>query len=637
MFFDFVNDGRHVTLSATEVPSQNILGEFELNMSGLEEFDLVATPIHEYSGPSIGSTVLTPVAPPRALGSWARPSDAEYTEGRQIARRLAARGASSAVPQPLMEEASRASISLVPAWQSLESWREGPTAEALPEPQALRESILVLGSAPVGATDPFATAEDVTLAQDLALLPRYAWQTSLQSPPSVREEARPTTEHQPLMEERRTLAQYLGSAPVGALVTTVANPYGTAEDAAFAHDIAILRNIGPTGVLRPSHKEWRRSAVVRQFYMYWCCVRCRVTNRNDESFCHACHDAKDAIVGSTSSAEHASLLANTQGSSYGRALQCLKDRDQRVALGAPVEMGAPGYVASIRALVASINVRSDATRVERTVDEHVSSFDGYLALKTSGRLRFWTADDVQKFMRSGEIEAMIAEYVTDWGRATLLPDGVLVQAIPKGGWWWRTLGQVTEHHVLLVRSIIAGSVQGGPMSGGDSEALRRAILEDATFDVLTYARVAAVAASLFAHMAVRERANQGRAARAGGPCAARVADYASNGLRMPRTIVAHLAYYACSLGTSQRLSVIERCRVADRRPSAFALQRALDERGVHHILIHFDKLGEVWLPEARLVNLDTGKAVLKGLDDLVPPHPPSEKRGSRCGFLLRGV
>ena len=43
-------------------------GYFELNMSGLQEFDLVATPIHEYYGPSIGSTVLTPVAPPRALG-----------------------------------------------------------------------------------------------------------------------------------------------------------------------------------------------------------------------------------------------------------------------------------------------------------------------------------------------------------------------------------------------------------------------------------------------------------------------------------------------------------------------------------------------------------------------------------------
>ena len=82
--------------------------------------------------------------------------------------------------------------------------------------------------------------------------------------------------------------------------------------------------------------------------------------RGDKAFCHKCHDAKDAIVGSTSAAKHASLLANMQGSSYGRALQCLKDRDQRVALGAPVEMGAPGYVemgepgyvTSIRALVA---------------------------------------------------------------------------------------------------------------------------------------------------------------------------------------------------------------------------------------------------------------------------------------------
>ena len=136
-------------------------------------------------------------------------------------------------------------------------------------------------------------------------------------------------------------------------------------------------------------------------------------------------------MGTTSAAEHASLLANTQGTSYGRALQCLKDRDQRVALGAPVEIGAPGYGASIRALVMSVNVRSDATRVERAVDTHVSSFDGYLALKTSGRLRFWTADDVQKLMRSGEIEAMIAEYVTEWGRTRLLPNGVLVQALPK--------------------------------------------------------------------------------------------------------------------------------------------------------------------------------------------------------------
>ena len=73
----------------------------------------------------------------------------------------------------------------------------------------------------------------------------------------------------------------------------------------------------------------------------------------------------------------------------------------------------------------SISVRTDTTRVERAVDENVSSFDGYLALKTSGRLRFWTADDVQKLMRSGELEAIIAEYVTEWGRTRLLQNGVL--------------------------------------------------------------------------------------------------------------------------------------------------------------------------------------------------------------------
>ena len=230
----FVNDGKHVTLSGAKSPKVWVT----LAMSGIDEdFDLFATPIHEYCRPSIASGI-TPVAPPRASGSWARPSDAEYSQGRLIARRLHARGAPSSVPQSLMEEASRAQMSLVPARQcSLESVREGPTTQAFPEPQALRASRLVLGSAPVGATDQFATAENVSLAQDLALLPRYAWQTSLQSPPSVREEPRPTMEPQPLMEDRQTLAQYLGSAPVGALATTVANPYGTAADAALAHGV----------------------------------------------------------------------------------------------------------------------------------------------------------------------------------------------------------------------------------------------------------------------------------------------------------------------------------------------------------------------------------------------------------------
>ena len=62
----------------------------------LEEFDILfATPIHD--GPSIGSG-LTQGAPRRSSGSWARPSDAGFSQGRQIARCLLARGASSLAP-----------------------------------------------------------------------------------------------------------------------------------------------------------------------------------------------------------------------------------------------------------------------------------------------------------------------------------------------------------------------------------------------------------------------------------------------------------------------------------------------------------------------------------------------------------
>ena len=139
--------------------------------------------------------------------------------------------------------------------------------------------------------------------------------------------------------------------------------------------------------------------------------------------------------------------------------------------------------------MASIKVRSDASRAERTVDESVGSFDGYLVLKSedvrasmraSALHRFWTADDVQKFMRSGEIEAMIAEFVAEWWRTILLPKASSSRpfrrvAVRVAGWVVvADTRHVTEHNVLLVRSIIPGSFLGDPMSGGDSRALLRA-------------------------------------------------------------------------------------------------------------------------------------------------------------------
>ena len=80
-----------------------------------------------------------------------------------------------------------------PAWQcSLESLREGPTAgrhSLSPKHSGRRDRFWARPLSAALIRYRFATADqDVTLAHDLALLPRYAWQTSLQSvrahPPS---------------------------------------------------------------------------------------------------------------------------------------------------------------------------------------------------------------------------------------------------------------------------------------------------------------------------------------------------------------------------------------------------------------------------------------------------------------------
>ena len=58
----FVNDGSHFTLSGAKPKTIWVT----LAMSGIDEdFDLFATPIHEYCRPSRASGI-TPVAPPRA-------------------------------------------------------------------------------------------------------------------------------------------------------------------------------------------------------------------------------------------------------------------------------------------------------------------------------------------------------------------------------------------------------------------------------------------------------------------------------------------------------------------------------------------------------------------------------------------
>ena len=50
----------------------------------------------------------------------------------------------------------------------------------------------------------------------------------------------------------------------------------------------------------------------------------------------------------------------------------------------------------------------------------VSTFDGWLAMKTDGRLRFNTAEDVRSFIHDGFAEAIVSEYIQTWGAARVV-------------------------------------------------------------------------------------------------------------------------------------------------------------------------------------------------------------------------
>ena len=58
--------------------------------------------------------------------------------------------------------------------------------------------------------------------------------------------------------------------------------------------------------------------------------------------------------------------------------------------GAPVEIGEPGYAVAIHNEMMAFSFRPEDGRIETKVSSHVASFDGWLALKSDGKLRFMT-------------------------------------------------------------------------------------------------------------------------------------------------------------------------------------------------------------------------------------------------------
>ena len=113
-----------------------------------------------------------------------------------------------------------------------------------------------------------------------------------------------------------------------------------------------------------------------------------------------------------------------------------------------------------------------------------------------------------------------------------------VQAMPKGGWWMRVCAQTTELDFHILRAIVGMHVE-TPVEPN----LMRAAVMDGTMDPELYKDLAAVAASLFARMAVKERSDGGRARRT-GVRAPSIASFGAKGLTAPRFVVAQLVLRA---------------------------------------------------------------------------------------------
>ena len=170
-----------------------------------------------------------------------------------------------------------------------------------------------------------------------------------------------------------------------------------------------------------------------------------------------------------------------------------------------------------------------------------------------------------------------------------------------------------------IKGIIGMGLE-APLHAGDAMRLYD-LINSGPFDDALYRQLAAVVASIFARMAVRERSATGRTRRVGSEGQEPVAleAFVHNGLVPPRVLVATLVRTACSVLTGARLITIERARVQQSTPIAHVLARGRDQGAVggeQHVLVRFDALGLCWLPEERLRTFPSGERCIEQYDAL---------------------
>ena len=221
-------------------------------------------------------------------------------------------------------------------------------------------------------------------------------------------------------------------------------------------------------------------------------------------------------------------------------------------------------------------------------------------------VRLWTREDVRSsFVSHPNLEALTTEWVQDHARKIEVAKGEEVQVQPKGGWWRRTVGEMREHHIHIVRTIMGMQYEHVPSGAEALQLVLRGPMLSGTYD-----RLAAVAASLFVQMACRERGPSGRARRS-GVAPPTMAAFAAAGVRVPRYVVGLMMQPSLSKTASSRLVDVERVRIIARAPVVHIVSQGVLPNGSYAYLARLDLGGMRWLPEPVLQQTAVGSKALE--------------------------
>ena len=225
----------------------------------------------------------------------------------------------------------------------------------------------------------------------------------------------------------------LQTRPPRALAEEFTSPSETLQRAVLpgATQLQALAEV-PSGASVVNARTWGSVAQVRA--SHWMCMQCRVPNPMASGTCTKCHTTRDSPGTHVSTEELNAILTNAQSSCYGRGLAFLQGKQQSEAPGVAARPGTAGYSNAIFADVrdASLNGRAGSLvkEIQPKVEDGVVSFDGWLALTTSGSVRIWEREQVRAFLASEDAEALTSEFIMAHTRTIREGGNQLVQVVP---------------------------------------------------------------------------------------------------------------------------------------------------------------------------------------------------------------